>query len=107
MLSWWRRIKISAVFHVSPRWDSRSHAATRVIRRKTNHRHMIGDHHGQTLGEQLSWSEPWTRFSARTAEGEITCAQRAPGEGVLNAGGLPVAVARATMVNGIRRRFAC
>ncbi|MGD0376448.1 MAG: hypothetical protein ABSB01_17930, partial [Streptosporangiaceae bacterium] len=40
--------------------------ATRVIRRKTNHRHMIGDHHGQTLGEQLSWSEPWTRFSART-----------------------------------------
>ena len=29
-------------------------AATRVIKRKTNRRHMIGDHHGQTLGEQLS-----------------------------------------------------
>ena len=48
--SWWRRIKISAVFHASSRCDSRSHAATRVIRRKTNRRHMIGDHHGQTAG---------------------------------------------------------
>ena len=48
--SWWRRIKISAVFHVSSRRDSRSHAATRVIRRKTNRRHMIGDHHGRTAG---------------------------------------------------------
>ena len=28
------QIKISAVFHVSSRCDSRSHAATRVIRRK-------------------------------------------------------------------------
>jgi hypothetical protein len=43
--SWWRRIKISAVFHVSSRPASRSHAASRVIRRNTNRRHMIGDHH--------------------------------------------------------------
>jgi len=50
MASWWRRIKISAVFHLSSRRDSRSHAATRVIRRKTNRRHMIGDHHGRTAG---------------------------------------------------------
>ena len=48
--SWWRRIKISAVFHASSRRDSRSHAATRVIRRKTNRRHMIGDHHGRGAG---------------------------------------------------------
>jgi len=39
--SWWRRIKISAVFHASSRRDSRSHEATRVIRRKTNRRHML------------------------------------------------------------------
>ena len=32
--SWWRRIKISAVFHNSSRRDSRNPAATRVIRRK-------------------------------------------------------------------------
>ena len=48
--SWWRRIKISAVFQVSSRRDSCSHAATRVIRRKTNRRHMTGDHHGQAAG---------------------------------------------------------
>ena len=46
--SWWRRIKISAVFHVSSRRDSRSQEATRVIRRKTNRRHMIGHHDGRT-----------------------------------------------------------
>jgi len=34
----------------SSRRDSRSHEATRVIRRKTNRRHMIGDHHGRTAG---------------------------------------------------------
>jgi hypothetical protein len=38
-------------FHISPRWDSRSHAATRVIRRKTNRRHMISDHHGAKRSE--------------------------------------------------------
>ena len=43
--SWWRRIKISAVFHVCSRRDSCSHAVSRVIRRNTNRRHMIGDHH--------------------------------------------------------------
>ena len=48
--SWWRSIKISAVFHVSSRRDSRNPAATRVIRRNTNSRHMIGDHHGRTAG---------------------------------------------------------
>ena len=50
MASWWRRIKISAVFHASSRWDSRSHEAARVIRRNTNRRHMIGDHHGRMAG---------------------------------------------------------
>ena len=48
--SWWRRIKISAVFHVSSRRDSRGHPASRVIRRKMNRRHMIGDHHGRSVG---------------------------------------------------------
>ena len=54
--SWWRRIKISAVFQASSRRDSRSHAAICVIRRKTNRRHMIGDHHDRIPGEQLCWS---------------------------------------------------
>jgi hypothetical protein len=36
--SWWRRIKISAVCHVSSRRDSCSHTASRVIRRNTNRR---------------------------------------------------------------------
>ncbi len=48
--SWWRKIKISAVFHASSRRDSRSHETARLIRRKTNRRHMIGDHHGRTAG---------------------------------------------------------
>jgi hypothetical protein len=65
--SWWRRIKISAVYHAFSRRDSRSHVVTRVMRRKANCRHMIGDHHGRARGEQLCWSEPWMRFSARTA----------------------------------------
>ena len=64
--SWWRRIKISAVCHASSRRDSCNHEATRVIRRKTNRRHMTGDHHGRGIGEQLCWSELWMRFSART-----------------------------------------
>ena len=46
--SWWRRSKISAVFHASSRRDSRSHEVIRVIRRKTNRRHMTGDHHDRT-----------------------------------------------------------
>jgi hypothetical protein len=37
-----------------------------MVKRNTNRRHMIGDHHGRTAGEQLCWSGPWTRFSART-----------------------------------------
>ena len=48
--SWWRRIKISAIRHVSSRRDSCSHEAVRVIRRKTNRRHMTGGHHSQTAG---------------------------------------------------------
>jgi len=48
--SWWRRIKISAVFHVSSGPDSRSHAASRVIKRNTNRRHMTGDHHEPSAG---------------------------------------------------------
>ena len=37
----------------SPRTSSlaRSHAATRAIRRNTNRRHMMGDHHGRTARE--------------------------------------------------------
>jgi hypothetical protein len=52
--SWWRGIKISAVCHASSRRDSRSHEVTCVIRRKTNRRHMIGDHHGRTAGRANS-----------------------------------------------------
>jgi len=48
--SWWRRIKISAIFCASSRRDGRSHAASRIIRRNTNRRHMIGDHHGRSAG---------------------------------------------------------
>jgi hypothetical protein len=48
--SWWRRIKISAIRQASLRRDSRSHVAVRVTRRKTNRRHMTGDHHGQAAG---------------------------------------------------------
>ena len=48
--SWWRRIKISAVFHVSSRRASRRHAASRLVRRNMNRRHMTGDHHGRTAG---------------------------------------------------------
>jgi hypothetical protein len=48
--SWWRRIRISAVFHVSSRRDSRGHAAIRMVRRKTNRRHMIDDHYGPSAG---------------------------------------------------------
>ncbi len=47
--SWWRRTKISAISHISLRWDSRSHEAVRVIR-KTNRRQMTGDHHSQATG---------------------------------------------------------
>jgi hypothetical protein len=49
-LSWWCRIKISAVCHVSSRRASRSHAASRVIRRNVNRRHMTGDHHRPSAG---------------------------------------------------------
>jgi hypothetical protein len=41
--TWWRRIRISAVFHASSRRDSCSHAATLVIRRKTNRAITFGD----------------------------------------------------------------
>jgi hypothetical protein len=48
--SWWRRIRISAVFHAPSRRDSRSHLIICMISRKTNRRHMIGDHHGRDAG---------------------------------------------------------
>jgi hypothetical protein len=48
--SWWRRIKISAVFHASSRRDSRSHAANRVANRNTNRGHMNRDHDGRSAG---------------------------------------------------------
>jgi hypothetical protein len=34
--------------HISSRRVSWSHVITRVIRRKANRRHMIGDHYGST-----------------------------------------------------------
>jgi hypothetical protein len=48
--SLWRRIRISAVFHASSRRDSRGHVITRVTKRKTNRKHMTGDHHGRAVG---------------------------------------------------------
>jgi hypothetical protein len=48
--SWWHRIRISAVFHVSSCRASRSHAASRMVRRNMNRRHMTSDHHGGTAG---------------------------------------------------------
>ena len=48
--SQWRRIRICAVFQLSFRHNSRSQAATVVIRSKTNRRHMIRDHHGRSAG---------------------------------------------------------
>ena len=65
--------------HASSRRDSRSHAASRVIRRKTNRRRMIGDHHTGRLAGQLCWSEPWTGFSART--GPRLIADQGTGQG--------------------------
>jgi hypothetical protein len=44
------QIKISAVCHTSSRRDSRSHEATRAIRRNLNRRHMTGDHHSGMAG---------------------------------------------------------
>jgi putative transposase len=35
---------------------------------------MIADHHGEAPGEQLCWSEPWMRFSARTVTAHPTAA---------------------------------
>jgi energy-coupling factor transporter ATP-binding protein EcfA2 len=35
-------------FHVSSRQASRSHAASRMVRRNMNRRHMTDDHHGRT-----------------------------------------------------------
>jgi hypothetical protein len=55
--------------HAPSRRDSRSHATIRVIMRKTNRRHMTGDHHGQAVRWQLFWPEPRTGFSARTPGG--------------------------------------
>ena len=49
--SWWRRSKISGVFHVSWRRASRSHVVTRVMRRKANRRHVTGDRDGQAAGK--------------------------------------------------------
>ena len=45
--SWGRKIRVSAIFHASSRRDSRNHVITRVIGRKPNRRHIIGDHHGR------------------------------------------------------------
>ena len=49
--SWWRMIKISAVFPVSSHRDSRSHETTLVITTKTNRTRMTGNPHGQTAGK--------------------------------------------------------
>jgi hypothetical protein len=42
--SWWRSSSISAFFQDSSRRHSHDHAASRVISRKTNRRHMTRDH---------------------------------------------------------------
>jgi hypothetical protein len=42
--SWWRRIRISAILRAGRT------PVVRVIRRKKNRRHMIGDHYGPTPG---------------------------------------------------------
>jgi hypothetical protein len=58
--------KISAIFHASSRRDSRSHEVIRVIRRKTNRRHMTGDHHGRTATRATLLVTAADEFSART-----------------------------------------
>jgi hypothetical protein len=62
----------------SSRRDSRSHAATLVIRGKRNRSHMIGDHHGPTTGRQPCQPGPWTTFSARTGPGRWRWRRRPP-----------------------------
>src|SRR6266571_1905391 len=69
MATWWRRIRISAVFHVSSRRDSRSHEVTRMMRRKTNRRHMIGDHHRRATGTATLLLTALDGMSARTGHG--------------------------------------
>ena len=88
---------------LSSRRASRSHAASRVVRRNMNRRHMTGDHHGQTagratllaravdeiLGTHSSWplaAQPITaqlRYPSRPSDGSFpdclpfTCGRRA------------------------------
>ena len=66
MASWWRGIKISAVFHVSSRRESRGPAASRVIGRNANRRHMTADHCRRTVGRATMLVRPWMSFPART-----------------------------------------
>jgi hypothetical protein len=51
----------------SSRRDSRSPGVSRMVKRNKNRRHMIGDHHGRSSGEQICWSGPWVKFSAHAA----------------------------------------
>jgi hypothetical protein len=50
--------KVYGTLHASSRRDSRSQEAVRVIRRNTNRRHMIGDHHGRTVRRGNSGHSP-------------------------------------------------
>jgi hypothetical protein len=65
-------LKISAVFHAFSRRDSRSHVITRVIRRKRNRRHMIGDHHGRNGQESnpAGHSHGWDSRHAQGPRGD-------------------------------------
>ena len=79
--SWGRRIKISAVFHVSLRRHSRSHTAARVIRRKTNRRPMIDDHQGPSAGRANLLARAMDGILGTHRQllpGRRRCAMRAP-----------------------------
>ncbi len=76
--SWWRRIRISTIFHASSRRDSRSHVVTRAMRRKTNRRHMTGDHHGRTAG-RATLLVTATDGKSRHAQHQIKFMIRDPG----------------------------
>jgi hypothetical protein len=77
----------------SPRSSMPAHAETtaaqetiRVTRRKTNRRHMTGDHHGQTPRIQPCRSQSRMRFSARTRWGPEPGSLEQAGEQLFPAG---------------------
>ena len=68
-------------FHVSSRWDSRSHAASRIIRRNTNRRPMIDDHQGPSAGRANLLARAMDGILGTHRQllpGRRRCAMRAP-----------------------------